>query len=74
MDKLSVDTASATTSVAEMEERIINDVKQMDLDTFTALIEFMYHVKAEINPDSEIEEISIKVDDSLGFKTLKEIF
>lgn len=74
MDELNVDTTSATISVARMEERIINDVKQMDLDTLTALIEFMYHVKAEINPDSETEEISIKVDETLGFKTLNEIF
>lgn len=39
-----------------------------------ALIEHMYHVTAKINPDSEIEEIIIKVDEGLGFKTLDEVF
>ena len=74
MDELNVDTASATISVARMEERIIRDVREMDLDTFLALIEHMYHIKASINPDDVIEQITIKVDESLGFKTLNEIF
>ena len=74
MDMDTLNKKEVTVSFEEMEGKLINDIKEMDSDNFLALIEYMYHVKASINIDDEVEPITIKIDESLGFKTLNEIF
>lgn len=54
-----------------IQERIINDIREMDMDNFTALIEHMYPVKAI---DVDGENIEITVDEKSGHKSLNEIF
>lgn len=55
----------------DIQNRIIEDIKEMDMDNFIALIEHMYPVKAL---DIDGEYIGLMVDESKGFTTLKEIF
>lgn len=55
----------------DIQNRIIEDIKQMDMDNLIALIEHMYPVKAI---DLDGENIEITVNGQMGFTTLKEIF
>lgn len=55
----------------DIQNRIIEDIKEMDMDNLLALIEHMYPVKAiDINGF----DIEISVDENSGLKTLNEIF
>jgi hypothetical protein len=55
----------------DIQNRIIEDIKEMDMDNLIALIEHMYPVKAiDING----EDIELTVNGEMGFKTLNEIF
>ena len=55
----------------DIQNRIIEDIKEMDMDNLLALIEHMYPVKAiDINGC----DIEISVDENSGLKTLNEIF
>jgi len=55
----------------DLQSRMIGDIKDMEMDTFLALVEFMYPVKAI---DLDGEDIEITVDESKGLTTLNEIF
>jgi hypothetical protein len=55
----------------DLQSRMIGDIKDMEMDTFLALVEFMYPVKAI---DLDGENIEITVDESKGLTTLNEIF
>ena len=55
----------------DIQNRIIEDIKEMDMDNLVALIEHMYPVKAI---DLDGENIEITVNGQMGFTTLKEIF
>lgn len=71
-DKLSENKGGeAEVNHQDMQNRIIEDIKEMDMDNFCALIEHMYPVKAL---DLDGENIYIKVDESKGLTTLNEIF
>ncbi len=54
-----------------LQERIIKDIKEMDMDNFLALVEHMYSVKTR---DLNGEDIEITVDENQGFTSLSEIF
>lgn len=54
-----------------LQERIIKDIKEMDMDNFVALVEHMYSVKAK---DINGEDIEITVNEDQGFTSLGEIF
>lgn len=61
----------ATINQSLLQAHIIADIKEMDMDSFIALIEYMYPVKAtDINEDY----IEIAVDENQGLSNLGEIF
>lgn len=71
-DKLSeAEGSQAEVNNLDIQNRIIEDIKQMDMDNLIALIEHMYPVKAI---DLDGENIEITVNGQMGFTTLKEIF
>ena len=57
----------------DMQDIIINDIRQLDSDGLKHLIEHLYPVKADFNDDCETINISINEDEAPGVN-LEDIF
>ena len=55
----------AVVSDEEITKQILSDFKEMDADTFCCLIDYMYSVKSEYDPDHETVSIEKEVDDDV---------
>jgi hypothetical protein len=57
----------------EMEDRIIQDIKEMDTDNLKCLIEYLYPVHADFNDDCETIKITVDEQEAPGLD-LEDIF
>ena len=57
----------------DIEDRIIEDIREMDSDSLKYLIEHLYPVKAEFNEDCETIKITVNEQEAPG-SDLEDIF
>lgn len=62
MQELRIKAKTAQVSQQVLEQRMIEDIKEMDMDNLKALFEYMYPVKVEDVDGLEGEEVYVTVD------------
>jgi len=74
MSNLKTNAKSVDIFHEDMQNRIIEDIKEMDSDALKYLIEHMYPVKAEFNDDCETINIQVDSSETSEDTTLQDIF
>jgi hypothetical protein len=74
MSDLKVKATSVEVNQKVLEERIIEDIREADMDTLKAVFEFMYPVKVEDVEGMEGEEVIVTTTEDADGMTLDEIF
>lgn len=71
MEELKVNQRSVQVNQKVLEERMIEDIKEMDMDNLKMLFEFMYPIEVDDVEGLEGEEVIVKSQDGIN---LNEIF
>jgi hypothetical protein len=58
----------------DMQDRIINDIKEFDMDNLKGLIEYLYPVKVSDKEGEEGEVLIVEVNEEEDGLTLEQIF
>jgi len=74
MSNLKTNAKSVDIFHEDMQNRIIEDIKEMDSDALKYLVEHMYPVKAKFNDDCETIHIKVDSEQTSDETTLKDIF
>ena len=72
IESLKVEAQKGEVFHEDIQERIIYDIREMDMDSLVDLIRYMYHVNVEENDDCETLTISLL--DPRDGETLNDIF
>jgi len=64
MQELNVKTKTVQVGQQVLEQRMIEDIREMDMDSLTDLFQYMYPVKVEDVEGLEGEEVIVTVDES----------
>ncbi len=62
MQELKINATTTKVNQQVLEQRMITDIKEMDMDSLKNLFEFMYPVKVEDVEGMEGEEVHVTVD------------
>ncbi len=62
MQELKINATTVQVNQQVLEQRMITDIKEMDMDSLKNLFEFMYPVKVEDVEGMEGEEVHVTVD------------
>ncbi len=63
MEELKVNSKSVQVNQEVLEQRMIEDIKEMDMDNLKMLFEFMYSVTVDDVEGLEGEEVTVSVND-----------
>ncbi len=75
MQELKINATTTKVNQQVLEQRMITDIKEMDMDSLKNLFEFMYPVKVEDVEGMEGEEVHVTVDhQSAPGMSLEDIF
>lgn len=64
MQELKVNAKMVQVSQKVLEQRMIEDIREMDMDSLTDLFQYMYPVKVDDVQGMEGEEVIVKVDEN----------